>query len=172
VPSPISDHHLSSSPLLSSPLVRVRAHTRPATAVSYPALHCMHLLCLNLVAVCVFPGLRHRHRRPARCCCFPEFPDWLVLLLGVTDGYCLLQSCVVVFPLFPLQVDSVGVSSTCCCSDPTPLLVPVGNANPKAWFRSSSFALATWPNYSICLAFYFTKSSINILSLSFVVCYS
>jgi hypothetical protein len=72
-------HH--SSPLLSSGYVHTRDRP-PATAVSYPALHCMHLLCLNLVAVCVFPGLRHRRR--ARCCCFPEFPDWLVILLGVT----------------------------------------------------------------------------------------
>lgn len=74
-------------PLLSSPLVMVvRAHTRQATArslLSTVALHriALHaLLCLNLVAVCVFPG---PGRRRTGCCCLPEFPDWLVLLLRV-----------------------------------------------------------------------------------------
>jgi hypothetical protein len=74
-------------PLLSSPLVMVvRAHTRQATArslLSTVALHriALHaLLFLNLVAVCVFPG---PGRRRTGCCCLPEFPDWLVLLLRV-----------------------------------------------------------------------------------------
>lgn len=60
--------------------------------------------------------------------------------------------CCVSFVSSP-SVDSVvsaRVPSTCCCSDPTSLLHPVPNAKPIAWFKSSSFALATWPNCCIC----------------------
>ena len=165
------------TPLLSSRQgLRVRAHTRPATAVSYPALHCMHLLCLNLVAVCVFPGLRHRHRRRVRCCCFPEFPDWLVLLLGVTDGYCLVPTaellCCVSFVSSPS-----GFSQSFVC-----LLLFRPNSPPSSCRQCQIQSLVLKQFVRSCnmakllhllgiLSYLFIASSINILSLSFLNCY-
>jgi hypothetical protein len=144
VPSPISDQQ--TTPFLSSRHGGTCTHATGDRAQSLihrcTASHCI-LLCLNLVAVCVFPG---SGRRRTGCCCLPEFPDWLVLLLRVlptANGYCLLQRCVVEFALFPPRVDSVRERER---QREFPLL--------GLEIRSISFTLATWPDCYICSPFY------------------